>query len=312
MKKYTLMCIGLCAAMAFTSCKSSESAYKKAYEKAKQYDTAAMTQQTEEAPVVAPVQAKPADEARVVDNHDNVSVRQESVSLVSGSGLKAYSVVVGSFGVRANADGLQQRLKDAGYDARLYCPVSTFLIGPEDNFYEYFSNIEAREITYEIDYNRLHSCLKEMSGFSFAPYFLKKHFFYSFDFSDDVVQKNVADIHSDQKWIPIDNPGILKKMTTSSGLTTSANKPTFSFYYSRGVHLPWRLDEKCNRVDDPFDNPCPTTRSCFFVLSEFIRLLKEANIYDNTAILICSDHGGNGLSGSNGKYDLTFMIKSIL
>ena len=119
MKKYTLMCIGLCAAMAFTSCKSSESAYKKAYEKAKQYDTAATTQQTEEAPVVAPVQAKPADEARVVDNLDNVSVRQESVSLVSGSGLKAYSVVVGSFGVRANADGLQQRLKDAGYDAQI-------------------------------------------------------------------------------------------------------------------------------------------------------------------------------------------------
>ena len=118
MKKYTLLCIGLCAVMAFTSCKSSESAYKKAYEKAKQYDTAA-AQQTEEAPVVAPVQARPADEARVVDNLDNVSVRQESVSLVSGSGLKAYSVVVGSFGVRANADGLQQRLKDAGYDAQI-------------------------------------------------------------------------------------------------------------------------------------------------------------------------------------------------
>ena len=118
MKKYTLLFIGLCAAMAFTSCKSSESAYKKAYEKAKQYDTATM-QQPEAAPVVAPVQAKPADEARVVDNLDNISVRQESVSLVSGSGLRAYSVVVGSFGVRANADGLQQRLRDAGYDAQI-------------------------------------------------------------------------------------------------------------------------------------------------------------------------------------------------
>jgi len=118
MKKYTLLCVGLCAAMAFTSCKSSESAYKKAYEKAKQYDTA-QPQQAEEAPVVAPVVSKPANEARVVDNLDNVSVRQESVTLVSGSGLKAYSVVVGSFGVRANADGLQQRLKDAGYDAQI-------------------------------------------------------------------------------------------------------------------------------------------------------------------------------------------------
>ena len=107
MKKYTLLCVGLCAVMAFTSCKSSESAYKKAYEKAKQAEPAAQPQ-TEEAPVVAPVEAKPANEGRVYDNLDNVSVRQENVSLISGSGLKAYSVVVGSFGVRANADGLQQ------------------------------------------------------------------------------------------------------------------------------------------------------------------------------------------------------------
>ena len=122
MKKYTVLCAGLCLAMAMTSCKTSESAYKKAYEKAKQYDTAqpAATQPTiETAPVVAPVEAKPATETQVVDNLDNVSVRQESVSLVSGSGLKAFSVVVGSFGVRANAEGLMQRLKDAGYDAQV-------------------------------------------------------------------------------------------------------------------------------------------------------------------------------------------------
>ena len=119
MKKYTFICAAVCAAMFFTSCKSSESAYKKAYEKAKQYDTAQQPQQTEETAVVAPVQAKPANETRVVDNLDNVSVRQENVSLVSGNGLKAFSVVVGSFGVRANADGLQQRLRDAGYDAQI-------------------------------------------------------------------------------------------------------------------------------------------------------------------------------------------------
>ena len=122
MKKYTLLCVGLCAAMAFTSCKSSESAYKKAYEKAKQYDTAtqqATAQTSEDAAVVAPVEAKPADETRVVDNLDNVSVRQESVSLISGAGLKDFSVIVGSFGLISNAEGLQQKLKAAGYDAQI-------------------------------------------------------------------------------------------------------------------------------------------------------------------------------------------------
>jgi cell division septation protein DedD len=50
---------------------------------------------------------------------DNTPVRKENVNVVSGSGLKAYSVVVGSFGVRANADGLQNTLRNAGYDAQI-------------------------------------------------------------------------------------------------------------------------------------------------------------------------------------------------
>ena len=119
MKKYTLICMGLCAAMAFTSCKSSESAYKKAYEKAKQYDTANQQSTTGQEAVVAPVEAKPVDQARVVDNLDNISVRQESVQVIRGNGLNAFSVVVGSFGLLSNAEGLYQRLRVAGYNAQV-------------------------------------------------------------------------------------------------------------------------------------------------------------------------------------------------
>ena len=122
MKKYTVLCAGLCLALAFTSCKSSESAYKKAYEKAKQYDTAnqqAVSQTATDEAVVAPVEAKPVDQARVVDNLDNISVRQESVQVIHGNGLNEFSVVVGSFGLLSNAESLYQRLKDAGYNAQV-------------------------------------------------------------------------------------------------------------------------------------------------------------------------------------------------
>ncbi len=122
MKKYTLICMGLCVAMAFTSCKSSESAYKKAYEKAKQYDTAnqqGVSQTATDEAVVAPVEAKPVDQAHVVDNLDNISVRQESVQVIHGNGLNEFSVVVGSFGLLSNAESLYQRLKDAGYNAQV-------------------------------------------------------------------------------------------------------------------------------------------------------------------------------------------------
>ena len=118
MKKMVVLGMGLCIALAFTSCKSSESAYKKAYEKAKQQELAEATPAAEEAPVAAPVVAAPV--ATAPANPVAVgTVREEKVQLVSGEGLKAYSVVCGSFGVKANADGLKSRLDGDGYNAKV-------------------------------------------------------------------------------------------------------------------------------------------------------------------------------------------------
>ncbi len=128
MKKYTLLCAGLCAAMLFTGCKSSESAYKQAYLKAKQQEELQQKQQEEEAAkaqteqeqnVVVPMEEKAVTETQVVDNADNIPVRQETVSVVAGSGLKNFSVVVGSFSLKANAEGLQQTLNNQGYQAQV-------------------------------------------------------------------------------------------------------------------------------------------------------------------------------------------------
>ena len=133
MKKYTLLCAALCAAMLFTGCKSSESAYKQAYLKAKQQEELQQKQEAEaqaqaqaeqaakeaENNVVTPMEEKPVTETQVVDNADNVPVRQETVSVVAGSGLKNFSVVVGSFSLKANAEGLQQTLNTQGYNAQV-------------------------------------------------------------------------------------------------------------------------------------------------------------------------------------------------
>jgi cell division protein FtsN len=106
--------------MVLTGCKSKESAYKQAYEKAKAAEVAQkVVEDDTETPVVTPVQTRPVTETKVVDNVDNVTVREERVSLVNGTGLRNFSVVVGSFSVIANAEGLQQRLKNAGYDAQV-------------------------------------------------------------------------------------------------------------------------------------------------------------------------------------------------
>ena len=117
MKKLVVLGMSLCVALAFTSCKSSESAYKKAYEKAKQQELAEVSV-AEETPAAAPVVAAPVAAAPTTPVAVG-TVREERVQLVSGEGLKAYSVVCGSFGVKANADGLKAKLDDAGYNAKV-------------------------------------------------------------------------------------------------------------------------------------------------------------------------------------------------
>ena len=101
MKKSIVLCAGLCAVLMFASCGSKESAYRKAYDKAKAAEA--------EAALNNPSQ----------NEDDNATVRTENVTLVNGSGLKEFSVVVGSFSVLANAQGLQNKLKAAGYDAQI-------------------------------------------------------------------------------------------------------------------------------------------------------------------------------------------------
>lgn len=117
MRNYFVLGVAVCATLAFVSCKSSESAWKKAYEKTRQEATTAPVQQaatTQPVTTVAPVQTVTTTPVTA-----NESTRTENLTLINGAGLKAYSVVVGTFSVKANADNLQRTLNNAGYAAQI-------------------------------------------------------------------------------------------------------------------------------------------------------------------------------------------------
>ena len=116
MNKKVMMGAALATVFAMTSCKSSESAYKKAYEKAK-------AQQTEQpaATQVTPVQTTQNVSVTPVDNTDysNVAVRTENVTVVTGNPLKSYSVVVGAYSIKANADRTCDFIAAKGYQPQI-------------------------------------------------------------------------------------------------------------------------------------------------------------------------------------------------
>ena len=113
MKKVILASLALVAIASLSSCGAKKSAYRKAYEQAKQREVA--TQATKpavqyEAPAVSDRATAP------------VTVRKERVTTYQGEDatrLKRFSVVVGSFQNPTNARNLKERMVKAGYNAVL-------------------------------------------------------------------------------------------------------------------------------------------------------------------------------------------------
>lgn len=113
MKKILFVAAALCTVFMFDSCKSKEDLYKTAYDEARQKEAEGQAQQNEFVEI-APVTST-TKEVKEVDE----SYRTEKVVLSEGAegSLKAYSVVCGSFGVKANADNLRKSLLGEGYNA---------------------------------------------------------------------------------------------------------------------------------------------------------------------------------------------------
>ena len=105
MNKIWLFGAAVCMVLALGSCKPKQSAYKAAYEQAKE--------QEEEVVEVAPV-SKP--------RTSTATTRTEKINAAQGedaSRLKRYSVVVGSFKNKTNAYALKERMQNDGYNAVL-------------------------------------------------------------------------------------------------------------------------------------------------------------------------------------------------
>ena len=84
------------------ACKPKQSAYKAAYDKA------------QEKPVEAPQEesAAPAPRPR---SESSENARKERVRVISGDDLRSFSVVIGSFTNKTNAEGLKKRMEADGF-----------------------------------------------------------------------------------------------------------------------------------------------------------------------------------------------------
>lgn len=131
MKKTSFILISIAVALSVSSCKSRESAFAQAYQQALEEEsqrTAVVTEPVQPVitqPVQPVVTVQPVEPVQpvqpVVEEVDLSDVRtiDSDLEVVTGDALKTFSVVVGSFITKSNADGLMATLRSQGYDARV-------------------------------------------------------------------------------------------------------------------------------------------------------------------------------------------------
>ena len=127
MKKTLFLGIALCSLVVMTGCKSKDSAYREAYERATNQETTTVEPTTpvvvepvpEEKVAVTPVTPVKTQSTNNVANDKDVRTIDGDISLMDGEPLKTYSVVVGSFVGKTNAEGLCNTLRSKGYEARV-------------------------------------------------------------------------------------------------------------------------------------------------------------------------------------------------
>jgi len=112
--KSKIWLFGLALTLLFSlgACKAKESAYKAAYEKAKEKEMDEDKNISEITPV-----SKPA--TTTSDSYTSATVQKEKVTTIDGAGLKQFSVVIGSFMNKTNATSLRERMQGQGYNVSI-------------------------------------------------------------------------------------------------------------------------------------------------------------------------------------------------
>lgn len=186
-------------------------------------------------------------------------------------------------------------LEKNGYDTRYY--ESTEMVSGLQR--DVIKNI--REFKGEsIPWFRLPKLMSRITAFRYMPHVLKQYFWFSFNDIDALKTAREVDIEEFHMGDHIFNQDVL-----SGKVSAELKDNAYRFYYFKGVHPPFDLDENgeytqydsetfvVDYVEDIHENPMMYQQALGSVriMQNFIRALKSAGIYEKTDIIITADHG---------------------
>lgn len=144
-------------------------------------------------------------------------------------------------------------------------------------------------------------------SFKYLPYFLKQYSnINSFKLSAENLgaMNNSIDEYGFYDWDNIINYDYI----TRSEFKKKKSKE-FKFFHIEGPHLPFNMDENLNIISDgTYEKKSKATLK---ILDEYLKKLKENNIYNNSIIIFVADHGLSEDENFRGRQNPILYIKGI-
>lgn len=191
---------------------------------------------------------------------------------------------------------LFNELKKRNYQLGLY-ELETPMSDDSIKCFENIKDVGNLEFSFK-DYAKFSKLIIKLVGFKYAPFDLKGQCVVdTADFRSfiNIVLRDVYD------WAN----GAFYNDSLSENIELTDSK-CFKFYHIEGAHVPFDYDENLNIVEN--GTYLMKIESTMTVVKAYLEKLKAADVYDNSVIMIMSDHGFNG-DDSIGRQNPVLFIK---
>ena len=132
------------------------------------------------------------------------------------------------------------------------------------------------------------------------PWAFKPYFWFYTDEVNNGMTKQVESADSGEQqqstlYTMNDGAYFNKLKSTRLAATDEGEAGAFRFIHLLGGHYPFNLDENGNDIGTDNSDAIRQIRGSIKILDEYIQQLKDLGVYDNTTILVTSDHGDWGI-----------------
>lgn len=182
-----------------------------------------------------------------------------------------------------NTRSYYKLLQDNGYRCRFYTDDQTYLCGTNEVSIldGCIDNIGIKSYSPNVKLSKLLKNMTKMSGYRMVPYILKPLLYTSFDNKYSMIQKP-------EGTATVSNTDYYNNIVNGE-FTLDDNAKYYTFQHLTGDHY---LSTACDGTESTDPSLEENSAGCMFIMSAYFGMLKDMGIYDNSTIIITSDHGG--------------------